>query len=145
MNLGLFFRQDPPSAAPAGGLVVSELLEHNVNVQSVFVVSLGVLGVVVSWAYFVPSTLTYGFVESWVAAFNSHPFSVGLHWDLVFTDLIVFAIAVFDRERLGTRVVIATIAMGCTLGVCAALPVYWLGLQRARARAQQEPGEDSRP
>ena len=95
---------------------------------------LALLGVLVSYAYFVPSTLEHGFLGSWAGAFRSHPFSVGLHWDLVFSDLIVISIAVFDRERIGRRYMLATIAMGCTLGACAALGVYWLGLSAARTR-----------
>lgn len=105
------------------------------------VAGLGALGVLVSWTYFVASTSTHGFVDSWIAAFTGHPFSAGLHWDLVFSLLIVCALAVFDRRRLGGRFVVATLVMGCILGVCAALAVYWIGLQRARQRARTRSDE----
>ena len=35
----------------------------------------------------------------------------------------------------GTGYVLGTIAVDCTLGVCAAIPVYWLGLSSSRANA----------
>ena len=100
--------------------------------EAVWVVLLGLAGVLISYAYFIPSTLEYGFLESWAAAFASHPHSLGLHWDLIFSDLIVISLAVIERERIGTRSMLGTIAMGLTLGVCAAIPVYWLGLRAAR-------------
>ena len=99
--------------------------------ERAWVIALGVIGVLVSWAYFIPATLEYGFFESWAAAFASHPHSVGLHWDLVLSLVIVISIALLDRRRLGTKYVVGTIAMGCVLGVCAALPVYWIGLRRS--------------
>ncbi len=94
------------------------------------IVILAVLGVVVSWVYFVPITLELGLIEAWASAFRSSAFSVGLHWDLIFTDLIVFAMAVVQRRRLGTGYLAGTIFMGLTLGVCAALGTYWFGLTR---------------
>ena len=95
------------------------------------VIALGVAGVVVSWAYFLSSTAEHGFVASWMGAFTSHPFSQGLHWDLVFSDLVIITIAVLERERIGWRFVVGTIAAGIVLGVCAAIPVYWIGARRA--------------
>lgn len=35
------------------------------------IVGLGLLGVVVSFAYFIPSTLELGFVGAWASAFKS--------------------------------------------------------------------------
>lgn len=94
------------------------------------IIILAALGVVVSWAYFVPATFELGFIGGWRSAFTSPAFSVGLHWDLIFTDLIVFAMAFADRDRLGRGYLVGTVAMGLTLGVCAALAVYAVGCRR---------------
>lgn len=88
------------------------------------------LGVVVSFAYFIPATLELGFIGGWASAFTAPALGIGLTWDLIFTDLIVFAMAIADRERLGRNYVTGTIAMGLTLGVCAALAVYAVGMRR---------------
>ncbi len=99
--------------------------------RNITIVGLGALGVIISFAYFIPSTLELGFVGAWASAFvESSAFSVGLHWDLIFSDLIVIAMAIFDRERLGKRYMFGTVAMGLSLGVCAALAVYALGCHR---------------
>ena len=90
---------------------------------------LALLGVIVSWVYFVPITLEVGFLEAWASAFQSSPFSIGLHWDLIFTDLIVFTMAIARRRELGRGYVVGTMVMGLTLGVCAALATYWFGLK----------------
>lgn len=94
------------------------------------IIILAVLGVIVSWAYFIPTCLDLGFIGGWQSAFTSAAFSVGLHWDLIFSDLIVFALAIADRDRLGKGYLFGTIAMGLTLGVCAALAVYAVGCRR---------------
>lgn len=95
------------------------------------VIALGLIGVVISWFYFVPTTLENGYFASWAAAFSSHPFSLGLHWDLVFSDAAIMAIAIIERKRIGTPYMVGTIVMGLTLGVCAAIPTYWIGSRRA--------------
>lgn len=94
------------------------------------IIILAAVGVIVSWAYFIPSALELGYIGGWRSAFTSPAFSVGLHWDLVFCDLIVFAMAFADRDRLGKGYLVGTIAMGLTLGVCAALAVYAVGSRR---------------
>ncbi len=94
------------------------------------IIILAALGVIVSWAYFIPGVLELGFIGGWQSAFTSPAFSVGLHWDLIFSDLIVFAMAFADRDRLGKGYLVGTIAMGLTLGVCAALAVYAVGCRR---------------
>ena len=100
------------------------------------VAGLGLIGVVVSWAYFVPSTLEHGFLESWAAAFTSHPFSQGLHWDLVMSDAAILTIAFVDRKKIGNGALLLTILMGVVFGVCAAIPAYWIARRRAEARSE---------
>lgn len=96
-------------------------------------IALATLGVIVSFAYFIPATLELGFIGGWASAFTAPAFSVGLTWDLIFTDLIVFAMATVDRDRLGRGYFAGTIVMGFTLGVCAALAVYAVGMRRERS------------
>ena len=97
------------------------------------VITLGVLGVLVSYAFFARSTAEHGFVESWVGAFDAHLFSRGLQWDLVFSDLGIITIAWLERGRIGTRAAWLTTFMGVVLGVCAAIPTYWIARRRADA------------
>ncbi len=104
--------------------------------QDVLIAGLGLIGVLISWVYFTHSTFEYGYVESWVAAFQSHPFSVGLHWDLVLSDVIILTIAFLERERLGTRAFLLMLPMCFVFGVCAAIPTYWIARRRADARMQ---------
>jgi hypothetical protein len=107
----------------------------NRNATNAVISILAALGVIVSWAHFIPGTLELGFLGGWRSAFLSPAFSVGLHWDLIFSDLIVFAMAIADRDRLGRRYLAGTIAMGLTLGVCAALAVYAVGCRRRGVRS----------
>lgn len=101
--------------------------------QNGIYITLAVLGVVVSFAYFVPATLDLGFVGAWRSAFEGAPaFGLGLTWDLIFTDLIVFAMAFAQRQRLGRGFFGGIIGLGIVLGVCAALAAYAVGMRRDR-------------
>lgn len=110
-------------------------------------VALAVLGVLVSFAYFIPATLELGFLGAWASAFSAPPFSVGLTWDLIFTDLIVFALAFADRQRIGRNGLAGTIIMGLTFGVCAALAVYAVASRRGMSAnadmSSEDPGSSS--
>jgi len=100
--------------------------------RNIAIITLGALGVITSWALFVPSAIDRGFIASWVAAFTADPFGLGLHLDLVFSAALMVTIAALDRDRLGPRYAIGTVVMACVFGVCAAIAVYWIGLRRGR-------------
>lgn len=107
--------------------------------KSTWLVSLlGIAGVVVSYAKFIEWNVVNGLhlIEPWREAMTASIFGAGLHWDLIFSLAIVLAIAWADRRRLGGRWALAVAALGCTLGVCAALALYWARLRHVAASEQ---------
>lgn len=61
------------------------------------------------------------------------------HWDLIFSDLIVFAMAFADRDRLGKGYLVGTIAMGLTLGVPRHPRRPWRSPFRVKERRATDP------
>ena len=86
---------------------------------------LGISGWLISYAMFGKwlAANDGGFFGGWVDAFTSSDFSTGLHLDLVFCSVMMIALAIYDRRRLGGRWAAGVVAALC-LSVSMSLAIY---------------------
>jgi len=86
---------------------------------------LGIVGWVVSFAMFFRwlGAHDWDFFGGWVDAFTASDFATGLLLDLVTVTVMMVAVAVWDRRRLGPRGTAAVIAC-LSLSVSMSLAVY---------------------
>lgn len=98
---------------------------------------LGVLGWVVSYAFFTKWLVEHewDFFGGWVVAFSANDFATGLLSDLVVVTLMMIALAIWDRKRLGPKWTIAVIA-SLGLSVSISLAIYLVGIARHSADTQ---------
>ena len=99
--------------------------------------SLGVLGWVVSYALFTKWLVEHewAFFEGWREAFTASDFATGLLSDLVVVTLMMIALAIWDRKRLGPKWTLAVVA-SLGLSVSMSLAIYLVGIAR---QTQSEP------
>ena len=73
--------------------------------RNVAIATLGLLGWVISYAFFSQWLLASGgdFLGGWSGAFTAHTFASGLLWDLVATTGMMLVVAVAERRRIGLR------------------------------------------
>ena len=102
---------------------------------------LGVIGWVLSWFFFAKWLFAneWDYVGGWVEAFTASIFATGLLVDLVVTSLMLVALALWDRRRIGSRWAAAVI-LTLGLSVSVSLAVYIVALLRA-AQSSALPGE----
>lgn len=102
-------------------------------IRSVTMWTLGFLGWVLSYAMFVKWLVAnrWDFFGGWAEAFTSSDFATGLLIDLVLVTLMMVALAVFDRRRLGTRWTVAVLA-SVSLSVSMSLAIYLAAILFAR-------------
>lgn len=93
---------------------------------------LGVLGWVVSYAFFTKWLLEHewDFFGGWREAFTASDFATGLLSDLVVVTVMMVALAIWDRKRLGPKWTIAVVA-SLGLSVSISLAIYLVGIARA--------------
>jgi len=107
---------------------------------------LGVLGWVVSYAFFTKWLVEHewGFFEGWREAFTASDFATGLLSDLVVVTLMMIALALWDRKRLGPKWTVAVIA-SLGLSVSMSLAIYLVGVARSGAAEDARSGEAPTP
>lgn len=87
------------------------------------------LGIVISWAFFVSWGLERGLdlVGFWSDALTLRSqAATGLAWDLVASALVLTVVTVHEVPRLGWRRVGATLLATWTVGVCLGLALFFL-------------------
>jgi len=99
---------------------------------------LGILGWVVSWAFFADwlASNDGDFFGGWVEAFTSSVFATGLLSDLVVVTVMMVVVALWDRRRLGPKWTLAVIA-SLTLSVSVSLAIYLVAIWRL-GRGEEE-------
>ena len=108
--------------------------------RSAAVWSLGILGWALSYALFLRWLANNGWdlPGGWVEAFTSSDFATGLLLDLVVVSVMLIAVAVWDRRRIGagwTAAVIASLALSASM----ALAIYLVAIARASQRPPATP------
>lgn len=106
--------------------------------------ALGLLGWFVSYAFFLSwlNAHEWAFFEGWKAAFTANHFATGLLSDLVVVTVMLIALALWERRRLGARWTFAVIA-SLALSVSMSLAIYLVACWRLRegAHAAEEARE----
>ncbi|MBV1859622.1 MAG: DUF2834 domain-containing protein [Nannocystaceae bacterium] len=102
---------------------------------------LGFLGWAASYALFARwlAAHEWDFFGGWAEAFAASDFATGLLSDLVVVTIMMLAVAIWERRRLGPRWTAAILACLC-LSVSMSLAVYLIGMWRTRSA-----GEGSAP
>lgn len=97
----------------------------NTRHRNALTLTLGVLGVLGSWALFVPYLNQHGWstVAFWIDAFTTFGVN-GLTVDLFATAFTLFVMIWHDRKRLGPAKVAALVFATVIPGVCLGLPLW---------------------
>ena len=94
--------------------------------------ALGIAGWILSWILFLIWLLDHEwrFFSAWAEAFTASDFATGLLLDLVVVTVMMVAVALWDRRRLGPRWTFAIIA-SLALSVSVSLALYLVAISRA--------------
>jgi hypothetical protein len=89
------------------------------------IATLGLLGWLVSYAFFVHWLGANGwdFFGGWAGAFTAHGFATGLLSDLVVVTFMVIGVALWERRRIGSAWAVAMVA-SLGLSVSVSLAIY---------------------
>ena len=112
--------------------------------RNVVIAALGLLGWVVSYAFFYEWLAGSGWdlLGGWRDAFTASTFGTGLLLDLVAVTGMMVAVAVFERRRIGTGWALAMV-LSLSLSASVSLAIYLLrvwSLRRVAAGASGSPG-----
>ncbi len=102
--------------------------------------TLGFLGWLLSYAMFLKWLIAnrWDFFGGWAEAFTSSDFATGLIVDLVLVTLMMVALAVLDRKRLGPRWTAAVLA-SLSLSVSMSLAIYLAAIWRHETQRRSVP------
>ena len=105
---------------------------------------LGLVGWGVSYALFLRWLLAnrWDFWGGWVEAFTASDFATGLLSDLVTVTIMMVAVALWDRRRLGPKWTLAVLA-ALALSVSMSLTIYLVAINREREPELEEAGSQT--
>lgn len=105
------------------------------------IVALGILGWLVSYAFFGVWLLDSGgdFFGGWAGAFTTHTFGTGLLSDLVAVTGMMVVVAIAERRRIGTPWAVAMVA-SLSLSVSVSLAIYLVRVWMVRGAARTTAG-----